>query len=130
MISTALWLSSAVEKIWLFFVGIVVFLSIRRVATPPIVSIDSDNGVTSRRSTSPAPASPANLPPWIDAPIATHSSGLIPLNGSFPVNCCTLLCTAGIRVEPPTNNTLLNSEAVIPASFNAEFTGPAVLSTK
>ena len=63
LISTAVWLSAAVEKIWLFFVGIVVFLSIRRVATPPIVSIDSDSGVTSRRRMSPAPVSPASLPP-------------------------------------------------------------------
>ena len=63
LISTAVWLSAAVEKIWLFFVGIVVFLSISLVATPPIVSIDSDNGVTSRRRISPAPVSPASLPP-------------------------------------------------------------------
>ena len=118
------------EKIWLFFVGIVVLRSINFVATPPIVSIDKDNGVTSRRRMSPAPASPANLPPWIEAPIATHSSGLIPLNGSLPVHCFTLSCTAGILVEPPTNNTLLNSEALRPASFNALETGVAVLSTK
>ena len=63
LISTAVWLSAAVEKIWLFFVGIVVFLSISLVATPPIVSIDNESGVTSRRRISPAPASPANLPP-------------------------------------------------------------------
>ena len=70
------------KKIWLFFVGIVVFLSISLVAIPPIVSIESDRGVTSRRRISPAPASPANLPPWIDAPIATHSSGFKVLLGS------------------------------------------------
>ena len=63
LMSTAVWLSAAVEKIWLFFVGIVVFLSISLVATPPIVSIDSDSGVTSRRRISPAPVSPASLPP-------------------------------------------------------------------
>ena len=49
-----------------------------------------DNGVTSRRRMSPAPASPANLPPWIEAPIATHSSGLRVLLGSCPVNDLTL----------------------------------------
>ena len=70
------------------------FLSIRCVAIPPIVSIESVSGVTSRRRISPAPASPASLPPWIDAPIATHSSGLIPLNGSLPVNLLTSSCTA------------------------------------
>ena len=85
LISTAVWLSAAVEKIWLFFVGIVVFLSISLVATPPIVSIESESGVTSRRRMSPAPASPASLPPWIEAPSATHSSGLRDLLGSFPV---------------------------------------------
>ncbi len=63
LISTAVWLSAAVENIWLFLVGIVVFLSISLVATPPIVSIERESGVTSRRSTSPAPASPASLPP-------------------------------------------------------------------
>ena len=44
-------------------VGIVVFLSIKGVAIPPIVSIDKVRGVTSNNNTSPAPASPANLPP-------------------------------------------------------------------
>ena len=68
----------------------IVFLSISLVAIPPIVSIDNDNGVTSRSKISPAPASPANLPPWIEAPIATHSSGFKDLLGSLPVNCLTL----------------------------------------
>mmetsp|Transcript_23002 Transcript_23002/g.38864 ORF Transcript_23002/g.38864 Transcript_23002/m.38864 type:complete len:219 (+) Transcript_23002:9049-9705(+) len=49
---TALWLSSAVEKICDFFVGIVVLRSIRRVNTPPRVSIPMDRGVTSSRTTS------------------------------------------------------------------------------
>ena len=119
LISTALWLSAAVEKIWLFFVGIVVFLSISLVATPPIVSIERESGVTSRRRISPAPASPANLPPCTEAPSATHSSGFSDLFGSWPVSCFTFSCTAGIRVEPPTSNTLPRSAAVIPASFNA-----------
>ena len=88
-ISTAVWLSAAVEKIWLFLVGMVVFLSISRVATPPMVSMDRDRGVTSRRRMSPAPASPASLPPWMAAPIATHSSGFKDLLGSLPVSCFT-----------------------------------------
>ena len=45
LISTAVWLSAAVENIWLFLVGIVVFLSISLVATPPIVSIERESGV-------------------------------------------------------------------------------------
>ena len=43
------WLSAAVEKIWLFLVGMVVFLSISLVATPPMVSMDRDSGVTSSK---------------------------------------------------------------------------------
>ena len=112
-------MSAAVENTSLFLAGIVVFLSINLVAIPPIVSIESESGVTSRRRISPAPASPASLPPWIEAPRATHSSGFNDLDGSCPVNCLTLSCTAGIRVEPPTNNTLLNSLALRPASLNA-----------
>ena len=41
---TAFWLSSAVEKTWLFFVGMVVLRSISRVKTPPRVSMPSDSG--------------------------------------------------------------------------------------
>ena len=41
---TAVWLSSAVEKIWLFLVGIVVLRSMSRVNTPPSVSMPSDSG--------------------------------------------------------------------------------------
>ena len=81
-ISTAVWLSSAVENTWLFFTGMVVFLSINLVATPPMVSIARESGVTSRSKISPAPASPASLPPWMDAPSATHSSGFKDLLGS------------------------------------------------
>ena len=129
-ISTAVWLSAAVEKIWLFLVGMVVFLSISLVATPPMVSMDRERGVTSRRRMSPAPASPASLPPWMAAPMATHSSGFRDLLGSLPVSCFTFSWAAIIRVEPPTNSTLPNSEAVMPASLSAFCTGIAVRSTR
>ena len=76
-IVTAVWLSSAVEKVWLFLVGIVVLRSIRRVNTPPSVSMPSDSGVTSSSRTSLT--SPFSTPAWIAAPIATTSSGLTPL---------------------------------------------------
>ena len=56
-------MSAAVEKIWLCFVGMVVLRSISLVATPPMVSMDRDRGVTSSSRMSPAPASPASLPP-------------------------------------------------------------------
>ena len=130
LMSTAVWLSAAVEKIWLFLVGMVVFLSISLVATPPMVSIDRDNGVTSRSRISPAPASPASLPPWMEAPSATHSSGFRDLLGSLPVSILTFSCTAGIRVEPPTSSTWPISELVRPASFIAFCTGMAVFSTR
>lgn len=60
-----------------------------------------------------------NLPPWMEAPIATHSSGFRLLLGSCPVSCLTFSCTAGIRVEPPTRRTLDKSAEVSPASFRA-----------
>jgi len=49
---TAVWPSSAVEKVWLFLVGMVVLRSISRVNTPPSVSMPSDSGVTSSSNTS------------------------------------------------------------------------------
>ena len=72
-ISTEGWLSSAVENVSDLRVGMVVFRSISFVITPPLVSIPSESGVTSSRSTSLT--SPLSTPPWIAAPIATTSSG-------------------------------------------------------
>jgi hypothetical protein len=66
---------------------IVVLRSMSFVKTPPSVSIPRDSGVTSRSrmpSTSPPEHRPAPA-----APIATHSSGLMPLNGSLPVSRLT-----------------------------------------
>ena len=81
-ISTAGWLSAAVEKICDLLVGIVVLRGINTVITPPIVSIPNDNGVTSSNNTSFT--SPEITPPWIEAPIATASSGFTEWLGSFP----------------------------------------------
>lgn len=67
---------------WLFLVGIVVFLLMSLVKTPPRVSIPRDNGVTSNSSTSVT--SPAKTPPWMAAPMATASSGLTDLLGARP----------------------------------------------
>ena len=85
--STWVWPSTAVEKIWLFLVGMVVFLSMILVITPPMVSTPKERGVTS--SSSKPSTSPPSTPAWIAAPMATHSSGLMPLNGSLPVNFFT-----------------------------------------
>ena len=59
--STAVWLSSAVENVCDFLVGIVVLRSIIFVEIPPIVSMPSESGVTSSRSTSVT--SPPRTPP-------------------------------------------------------------------
>ena len=58
---TAVWLSSAVENTCCALVGMVVFLSISLVITPPMVSIPRDSGVTSNSSTSltSPPSTPA-----------------------------------------------------------------------
>ena len=127
-IVTADWLSSAVEKTWLFFEGIVVFLSIKRVKTPPNVSIPNDKGVTSRRRTSLT--SPVNTPACIAAPDATTSSGLTPLWGSVPKNFDTVSMILGILVIPPTKITSFISEALMPASFRADLQGPKEPLTK
>ena len=127
-ISTAGWLSAAVLNTWLLLVGIVVFLGINTVITPPIVSIPSESGVTSRRTISLT--SPVSTPPWIAAPIATTSSGLTPLDGSLPSSFLIKSVTIGILVDPPTNITLSISSLVSLASFNAFLTGSRVDSTR
>ena len=116
-IVTAFWLSSAVEKIWLFLVGIVVLRSISRVKTPPSVSMPSDSGVTSSSTTSLT--SPCSTPAWIAAPSATTSSGLTPLCGSLPKNLVTSSMTLGMRVMPPTSTTSSMSPLATPASLIA-----------
>ena len=57
------------------------------------------------------------------APIATTSSGLTPLFGSFPKNFVTSSITLGILVIPPTKITSSISDFEIPASFNADLHG-------
>ena len=88
MTSTEVWLSAAVEKIWLFFTGMVVLRSISLVHTPPMVSMPKDRGVTS--SSNRPFTSPVSTPPCRAAPIATHSSGLMPLKPSLPVSFLTM----------------------------------------
>ena len=110
------------------FVGIVVFLSISFVNTPPIVSIPSESGVTSSRRT--PVSSPPSTPACLAAPTATHSSGLIPLLGSLPISFLTASCTAGILEEPPTRRTSSICDALRPASFIAFLIHVSVLATR
>jgi len=56
-----------------FLVGMVVFLGINTVATPPRVSTPKERGVTS--SSTMSFTSPASTPAWTAAPTATTSSG-------------------------------------------------------
>ena len=126
LIDTAGWLSSAVEKTWLFLVGIVVFFSISFVETPPKVSIPKDKGVTSNNKTSLT--SPCSTPACIAAPIATTSSGLTLLLGSLPKKFLTVSITFGILVIPPTITTSFISAAEKPESFNAILHGVNVRS--
>ena len=89
---------------------------IRRVNTPPSVSMPSDSGVTSRSRMSFT--SPRSTPPWMAAPIATTSSGFTPLFGSLPANrSLTISFTLGMRLMPPTSSTSLISDAEMPASL-------------
>ena len=122
--STLVWPSAAVEKTSLFLVGMVVLRASRVVITPPSVSIPSDSGVTS--SSSRSLTSPASTPAWMAAPTATTSSGLTPLWGSLPKSSCTICCTFGTRVEPPTSTTSSIFPGSTPASDSACRTGRTV----
>ena len=81
-ISTLGWLSTAVENVSDFFVGIIVFLGVIFVVTPPKVSTPRDNGVTSNNKMSLT--SPPNTPACTAAPTATTSSGFTDWFGVLP----------------------------------------------
>ena len=55
---------------------------------------------------------PARTPAWMEAPMATASSGLTPLEGSRPKTPLTVSTTLGIRDIPPTRMTSLMSAAL------------------
>src|SRR5215213_2032100 len=74
----------------------VVFRSMSFDITPPLVSMPKERGVTSRSSTSLT--SPAKTPLWMAAPVATTSSGLMPLFGSLPV--ISLTCSRVLHRLP------------------------------
>ncbi len=113
---TAVWLSSAVLKVWLFLVGIVVFLGINGVRMPPSVSMPNVKGVTSKRRMSLT--SPERTPAWTAAPMATHSIGSTPRSARRLSVSSTNLRTIGMRVGPPTRMILLTSSTESFASFS------------
>ncbi|TYZ61875.1 hypothetical protein PybrP1_008955 [[Pythium] brassicae (nom. inval.)] len=87
--------------------------------TLPTVSIPSDSGVTST-SSSEFVASlrmPDRIAPCTAAPYATASSGLIDFDSSLPLNRPeSMVCTLGMRVEPPTSTSSVMSSGFIAAS--------------
>lgn len=70
---------------------------------------------------------PERTPAWMEAPMATASSGLTPLDGSRPKTPLTVSITFGMRDIPPTRMTSLMSEALTPASERAFLHGSTVL---
>ena len=112
------WLSAAVVNVSLREVGMVVFRSISLVVMPPLVSTPNESGVTSSKSTSFT--SPPKTPPWMAAPMATTSSGLMDLSSSaLPNTSLATSWTWGIRVEPPTMTTSSTLEPSSLASAKA-----------
>mmetsp|Transcript_16093 Transcript_16093/g.54678 ORF Transcript_16093/g.54678 Transcript_16093/m.54678 type:complete len:364 (-) Transcript_16093:205-1296(-) len=128
LICTWDWLSAAVEKTWAFLVGMVVLRLIRRVKTPPRVSIPRERGVTSSRRMSFT--SPRSTPAWIAAPMATTSSGFTLRVGFLPKKSSTTCCTLGMRVIPPTRRTSSTSSLPRPASCRHDLHGSSVRVTR
>src|SRR6267154_981836 len=68
-------------------------------ASPPIVSIPRESGITSSSSqSSPEALLPARTLAWIAAPSATTLSGSRLLSGTWPKSSATACCTCGPRV--------------------------------
>ena len=101
-IDIAVWPSWKVVKLCARAVGIGLLRWMIRSTRPPIVSMPSESGTTSRSSRSPAPALPASASAWRAAPRATTWSGSRLVSGSRPKNSWTARRTSGMRVEPPT----------------------------
>ena len=69
---TAGWFSTAVEKIWLFLVGMTVLRGMIFVITSPTVSIPNVNGLISNTTESQSVCSPESAPAWKAAPYANQ----------------------------------------------------------
>merc|ERR1719465_224621 len=86
-----------------------------------------DNGVTSNnnKSCTCEEPSPVKIAACTAAPNATASSGLIDLQGSFPLkNSWIMACTFGILVDPPTSTTSCTLRLLMPLSRIHFSTGP------
>src|SRR5258706_138908 len=99
-------------------------------ASPPIVSIPRESGITSSSSqSSPEALLPARTLAWIAAPSATTLSGSRLLSGAWPKSPATACCTCGMRVAPPTITTPFTSLHSSRASRSALRVGPRVFAT-
>ena len=112
-----------------FLAGIVEFLGINAVITPPAVSIPNVNGATSSNNTSSVafPPVPVKMAACTAAPYATASSGLMDLFNSLPLKkSCNNCCTFGILDDPPINTTSSTPFLSIFPSVNTLSTGAIV----
>merc|ERR1719442_287934 len=126
---TAGWLSEYVVKVWVCLVGMVVFLLMRLVITPPAVSMPRDSGATSSssRSDTASEVSPVRMAACTAAPYATASSGLMDLLSSLPLKkSWRSFWILGILVEPPTSTKSWMADLSIFASRMAFSTGSRV----
>mmetsp|Transcript_41946 Transcript_41946/g.108636 ORF Transcript_41946/g.108636 Transcript_41946/m.108636 type:complete len:317 (-) Transcript_41946:776-1726(-) len=122
LMPTWVWLSAAVENTCDFLVGMVVLRLMRRVKTPPMVSMPRLRGVTS--SSRMSFTSPRSTPPWMAAPMATTSSGLTEWHSCLPPkNSDRISWTRGMRVEPPTSTISSTASGPSPASARTWETG-------
>ncbi len=74
--------------------------------------------------------SPFKMPPWMPAPMATTSSGLISRLGSRPKMRLTVEMTIGLRVCPPTSSTSSIWSGRRRACWRASRQGSSVFSTR
>jgi hypothetical protein len=101
-----------------------VLRSIRRVNTPPKVSIPSERGVTSKEEHLLLHLS--EHPLELQRQVLLLHQGFTPLCGSRPKKSLTVEITFGILVIPPTSTTSFISVVFRPASFRAFLHGSIV----
>ena len=92
------------------------------------VSIASESGVTSSRSTSFT--SPLSTPPWMHAPTATTSSGFTPLCGSLLTSDAGRLDNLRHARHATDQHQLIDVFALHSASFKQSLTGLTVRSNR
>ena len=127
-ISTRAWLSVTVVKVRASRVGMVALRWMIFTKPPPWVSMPRLKGVTS--SSTRSLISPLRTAPWMAAPVATTSSGLMLRFGSLPKKSRTSRWTRGMRVWPPTRMTSSTCFGVLSPCWSASLMGMRVNSTR